>query len=262
MRRTLSGLVAIAAVMSIGASARQTPAKSADVLIFAAASLKTALDEIAEPCRRATGVGVRASYAASSTLANQIDQGAPAEIFISADLDWMDEVAKHGMIQAESRVNLLGNDLVLVAPAKSNVTLHIGPGFPLAAALGSGRLAVGDPAAVPAGLYAKAALTSLGVWNDVANRLAPAENVRAALVLVSRGETPLGIVYRTDARAEPGVKIVDVFPESSHPPIVYPAALTTHASADATKVLDYLRGPEARALFERQGFRTTMSPAS
>jgi molybdate transport system substrate-binding protein len=240
----------------------QTPPPRADVLVFAAASLETALDEIAEPCRRATGAGIRASYAASSTLAKQIDQGAPAEIFISADVDWMDDVAKHGMIQTASRENLLGNDLVLVAPAKSTVELHIAPGFPLAAALGSGRLAVGDPAAVPAGLYAKAALTSLGVWNDVASHLAPAENVRAALLFVSRGETPLGIVYRTDARAEPGVKIVDVFPESSHPPIVYPAALTTHASANAKRVLDYLRGPEARALFEREGFRTTVTPVS
>jgi molybdate transport system substrate-binding protein len=247
-------------VAAAGPAVRQTAPASSEVLIFAAASLKTALDDIAEPCRRATGAGIRASYAASSALANQIDQGAPAEIFISADLDWMDDVAKHGMIQAASRVNLLGNDLVLVAPASSAVTLHIAPGFPLAAALGSGRLAVGDPTSVPAGLYAKAALTSLGVWNDVASRLAPAENVRAALLFVSRGETPLGIVYRTDARAEPGVKIVDVFPDSSHPPIVYPAALTTHASANARKVLDYLRGPEARVLFERQGFRTSVPP--
>jgi len=260
MRRIVIGLFAIAAAVPLAAAPRQT--RTVDVLIFAAASLQNVIDDLAAPCKHATGVSYKASFAASSTLAKQIDQGAPAEIFISADLDWMDEVAKHGMIQAASRVNLLGNDLVLVAPAKSNITLHIGPGFPLAAALGSGRLAIGDPAAVPAGIYAKAALTSLGVWNDVANRLAPAENVRAALLLVSRGETPLGIVYRTDGRVEPGVRIVDVFPDSSHPPIVYPAALTTHASANAKKVLDYLRGPEARALFERQGFRTNVPPVS
>jgi len=260
MRRIATGLLAIAAAASLAAAPPQ--ASSGDVLIFAAASLQNVIDDLAAPCKHATGVSYKASYAASSTLAKQIDQGAPAEIFISADVDWMDDVAKRGMIQASSRVNLLGNDLVLVAPANAGVALRIAPGFGLAAALGSGRLAVGDPAAVPAGLYAKAALTSLGVWNDVANRLAPAENVRAALVLVSRGETPLGIVYRTDARADPGVKIVDVFPESSHPPIVYPAALTTRASANAKKVLDYLRGPEARALFERAGFRTNVPPVT
>jgi len=260
MRRIATGLLAIAAAASLAAAPPQ--ASSGDVLIFAAASLQNVIDDLAAPCKHATGVSYKASYAASSTLAKQIDQGAPAEIFISADVDWMDDVAKRGMIQASSRVNLLGNDLVLVAPANAGVALRIAPGFGLAAALGSGRLAVGDPAAVPAGLYAKAALTSLGVWNDVANRLAPAENVRAALVLVSRGETPLGIVYRTDARADPGVKIVDVFPESSHPPIVYPAALTTRASTNAKKVLDYLRGPEARALFERAGFRTNVPPVT
>lgn len=235
-------------------------AQSPDVLIFAAASLKNVIDDLAAPCRQATGVAYKASYAASSTLAKQIDEGAPAEIFISADLEWMDDVAKHHGIDAASRVNLLGNDLVLIAPKASSVALTIGPGFGLAAALGNGRLAVGDPSAVPAGLYAKAALMSLGVWDRVASRLAPAENVRAALLLVSRAEAPLGIVYRTDALVDPGVRIVDVFPESSHPPIIYPAALTTHATASARKVFECLRGPAARAIFERQGFRTNMPP--
>lgn len=261
MRKTPLGWAAVTAIALLAAPvARATPAESSDVLVFAAASLKTALDEIADPVRQATGAGIRVSYAASNTLAKQIDEGAPAEIFISADLDWMDVVEKHEMIRPASRVNLLGNDLVLVAPKASTVSLKIAPKFGLAAALGSGRLAIGDPAAVPAGMYAKAALESLGVWNDVVNHLAPAENVRAALLLVSRGETPLGVVYRTDANADPTVRIVDVFPDASHPPIVYPAALTTHASANAARVLDYLRGPAARAIFERQGFRTNVPP--
>lgn len=236
-------------------------AQSSDVLIFAAASLKNVIDDVAAPCQAATGVRYKASYAASSTLAKQIAEGAPAEIFISADLEWMDDVAKRNLIQSDTRINLLGNDLVLVAPKSSTVALKIAPNFGLAAALGNGRLAVGDPASVPAGLYAKAALTSLGVWGSVSSHLAPAENVRAALLLVSRAEAPLGIVYRTDAIADASVRIVDVFPESSHPPIVYPAALTTRASAAARKVLDYLHGPAARAVFEKQGFRTLVPPA-
>lgn len=260
--RVCARWAAVAAVLLLASSTpHATPAGSSDVLVFAAASLETALDALADPVRQATGLAMRVSYAASNTLAKQIEEGAPAEIFISADIGWMDDVAKHNMIQPASRVNLLANDLVLVAPKTSSVSLEIAPKFGLAAALGSGRLAIGDPAAVPAGLYAKAALTSLGVWNDVANRLAPGENVRAALLLVSRGETPLGIVYRTDALADSSVRIVDVFPDSSHPPIVYPAALTTRASANGVKVLDFLRGPAARAIFERQGFRTSVPPA-
>lgn len=244
------------------AAPHTTRAQSSDVLIFAAASLKNVLDDLAAPCKQATGVGYKTSYAASSTLAKQIAEGAPADLFISADLEWMDDVAKRNLIQAETRVNLIGNDLVLIAPKASTVTVKIAPNFGLAAALGTGRLAVGDPGAVPAGLYAKAALTSLGVWNSVSSRLAPSENVRAALLLVSRAEAPLGIVYRTDALADSSVRIVDVFPESSHPPIVYPAALTTRASAAARKVLDYLRGPAARAVFDKQGFRAIVPPAT
>lgn len=259
--RSASGWLALAAAVAMLAAPDTTRAQSSDVLIFAAASLKNVIDDLAAPCKQATGVSYKASYAASSTLAKQIAEGAPADLFISADLEWMDDVATHKMIQRDTRINLLGNDLVLVAPKASPVSLTIAPNFGLAAALGSGRLAVGDPAAVPAGLYAKAALTSLGVWDSVSAHLAPAENVRAALVLVSRAEAPLGIVYRTDAIADPSVRIVDVFPESSHPPIVYPAALTTRASAAARKVLDYLHGPAARAVFEKQGFRTLVSPA-
>jgi molybdate transport system substrate-binding protein len=231
---------------------RQAP--TATVLVFAAASLQTALDELAPEIARVTGVRVATSYAASSALARQIESGAPAELFISADLDWMDYVEQRKLIQAASRVNLLGNHLVLIAPAGQAVSLTIAPGFPLAAALGNGRLAVADPGAVPAGKYAQAALTTLGVWEMVEPKLARSENVRAALLLVSRGEAPLGIVYRTDALADRGVAIVDTFPEHTHPRIVYPAALTTGATTEAGRVLAFLRGDAARAVFARQGF--------
>jgi molybdate transport system substrate-binding protein len=230
------------------------PRPAAPVTIFAAASLKTALDALMTPCGASSGVQFRASYAASSTLAKQIEEGAQADVFISADLDWMDYVATRKLIQPETRINLLGNRLVLIAPRARPVTLAIEPGFALAKALGDGRLAVADPASVPAGKYARAALTSLGVWESVAARLAPADNVRAALVLVSRAEAPLGIVYRSDAIADASVVPVGTFPESTHPPIVYPAAVTSRAIASAAKVFACLRGPEARAEFERQGF--------
>jgi molybdate transport system substrate-binding protein len=227
-----------------------------DVLVFAAASLQTALDDLAAPVQKATGVRMRMSYAASSALARQIESGAPAGVFISADLDWMNYLADRKLVRAESRVNLLGNQLVLVATKGHAVSLTIGPGFGLAQALGRERLALADPAAVPAGKYAREALTTLGVWDGVAKKIAATENVRAALLLVSRGEAPLGIVYRTDAMADPGVVVVDTFPASSHAPIVYPAALTTTASAAAGRVLDYLKTPAARAVFGKHGFTT------
>ena len=257
-------LLLAAGVWVTAVSAAAAPAASADqpagVLVFAAASLKTALDELSEPCLRATGTPYRVSYSASSALAKQIDEGAPAEIFISADVEWMDYVQSRNLIQAGTRVNLVGNTLVLVAPKARPAALKIAPGFGLAAALGGGRLAVADPASVPAGLYAKAALESLGVWTSVSSHLAPADNVRAALMLVSRGEVPLGIVYRTDANADAGVVVVDTFPESTHPPIVYPAALTRRALPKAARVLTFLRGPAAQAVFARQGFLTLPKP--
>ncbi|MEO8070237.1 MAG: molybdate ABC transporter substrate-binding protein [Acidobacteriota bacterium] len=232
----------------------QAHAPAAGVLVFAAASLQTALDELTPAIERATGVTIRTSYAASSALARQIESGAPAELFISADLDWMDYVAKRNLIQPTTRVNLLGNRLVLIAPAGQTVALKIAKNFPLAAALGRERLAVADPSAVPAGRYAQAALIALGVWGAVEPKLARAENVRAALLLVSRGEAPLGIVYRTDALADTGVVIVDTFPDDTHPKIVYPAALVTGAGPDAIKVLAFLRGDAATRVFVRQGF--------
>jgi molybdate transport system substrate-binding protein len=249
---------AILACLAAGCGGDPDTAAGEDVLIFAAASLRTALDEIAPPCGLTAGARILTSYAATSALARQIESGAPAQIFISADVQWMDYVADRDLILRESRVDLLGNTLVLVAPVSRppEWPIDIAPGFPLAAALGDGRLAVADPTAVPAGRYAKAALESLGVWSSVADRLAPAEDVRAALRLVSRAEAPLGIVYGTDAKAEAGVAVVGWFPPDSHPPIVYPAALTQGAGPAATRVLQCLKGTAARTVFERWGFTT------
>jgi molybdate transport system substrate-binding protein len=222
--------------------------------VFAAASLKNALDAIVADWRKVSGDPVAISYAASPTLAKQIESGAPADLFISADLDWMDYLQRQKLIDPKSRRDLLGNKLVLIAPKDSAVQATIAPGFPLAQLLGAGRLAMADPASVPAGKYGKAALTRLGVWQDIADRVAAAENVRAALLLVARGEAPLGIVYQTDATAEPGVKIVGAFPADTHPPITYPMALTASARAGAAEFAAYLRSGAAGARFEAQGF--------
>jgi molybdate transport system substrate-binding protein len=231
------------------------PAMAASVLVFGAASLKEALDEQAKQFEAATGHRVVVAYGASNTLARQIASGAPADVFISADVDWMGDVDRRGLTMRGSRVDLLRNALVLVAPASSGSTLKIGPGFPLAAELGQGRLAMANPDTVPAGKYGKAALEHLGVWSGVERRVARAENVRAALALVSRGEAPFGIVYATDARADKGVRIMDTFPATSHPPIVYPAAvLASSRSPAAQPLLDYLRSAPARRVWEQYGF--------
>jgi len=230
-------------------------AAAADMLAFGAASLKDALDAQVAAFTSVTAEKVVVSYGASNALAKQIEAGAPADIFISADLDWMDYVDKKGLVTPGTRVDLLRNTLVLVAPATSQSTLKIGPGFDLAAALGTEKLAMANPDSVPAGKYGKAALESLGVWTRVEKQVARAENVRAALVLVARGEAPLGIVYATDALADRGVRIVDAFPAASHPPIVYPAALTTTGKSPGAKAfLDYLQSPAARPVWERYGF--------
>jgi molybdate transport system substrate-binding protein len=246
----------LAALLPVSAA----PADGRPMLMFAAASLKTALDAIAAEWQAGTGGRVTISYAASSTLAKQIENGAPAGLFISADQDWMDYLQNRKLIDPKTRVDLLGNSLVLIAPADSAVTVTLTPGFPLAAMLGDGHLAMADPDAVPAGRYGKVALSALGVWPQVAGRIAAAENVRAALLLVARGEAPLGIVYRTDAAAEPAVKIVAIFPPDSHPPIVYPMALTILGGQEAPAFAAYLRGPAARRVFEAQGF-TMSGPA-
>ena len=232
-------------------------AKAQDsVVVFAAASLKNALDEIAATWSKDTGKPApKISYAASSALAKQMEQGAPADMFISADLDWMDYVAGKNLINADTRFNLLGNKIVLIAPKDSKTTTLAIKGDDLAKALAGGRLSMANVEAVPAGKYGKAALEKLGAWTAVKDSIAQAENVRAALLLVARGEAPLGIVYSTDAAAEPNVKIVATFPEDSHPPIIYPAALTGDSgNADARAFLDFLRSAKARSSFEKQGF--------
>jgi molybdate transport system substrate-binding protein len=249
-------MLSAALALAVAAPMRRAGAAEKDLLVFAAASLKTALDAADAPYQKDRGAHVVVSFAASSALAKQIEAGAPADIFISADPDWMDYLEKRNLIKAGTRTNLAGNALVLIAPKDSKEDIAIAPGFPLLQALGAdGRLAMADPAAVPAGLYGKAALEKLGVWARVAPRVAPAENVRAALALVSRGEAPLGIVYRTDAAADTGVRIVATFPPDTHPPIIYPIAVvatSTHPAAAA--YLAYLTSPAARPFLDAQGF--------
>jgi len=222
--------------------------------VFGAASLTNALQEVGDGFTRETSIPIKFSFAASSALARQIESGAPADVFVSADEDWMDYLQTRQLIKAASRRDLLGNRLVLIAPADSRVQLKISPGFALAAALGKERLVTGDPDAVPVGRYAREALTKLEVWNSVADRLVRADSVRSALAFVDRGEAALGIVYETDALIDPGVRIVDVFPEATHAPIAYPAALTTGANANAAKFLEYLRSPAAAIVFRHYGF--------
>jgi molybdate transport system substrate-binding protein len=249
------GLRAFAALLLLAAATAWPAAAADNIVVFAAASLKNALDDAATAFQQQDGAKTSISYAASSALAKQIEAGAPADIFISADLDWMDYVEQRKLIKPETRKNLLGNHLVLVAPAASDIKVEIKPNFPLAALLKDGRLAIADPAAVPAGKYGKAALEKLGVWSSVADRLAPAENVRSALVFVSRQEAPLGIVYETDAAADKGVKVVAVFPEETHPPVVYPIALTAGSkNPEAAKFLAFLESAAAKPFFEKQGF--------
>jgi molybdate transport system substrate-binding protein len=228
---------------------------AADVTVFAAASLKEAMDDQAKQFEAGTANKVIVSYGASNALAKQIEAGAPADIFISADLDWMDYLDQRHLLAPNARLDLLRNTLVLIAPSSSSATLKIAPNFGLAAALGREKLAMANPDSVPAGKYGKSALETFGVWASVEKQVARADNVRAALVLVSRGEAPFGIVYGTDALADKGVKVVDTFPPSSHPPIIYPAALVaTSKSAAAKPLLEYLRSASARAVWEKYGF--------
>jgi molybdate transport system substrate-binding protein len=234
------GLMIAAVVALTGAWGAAAHAQGRDLLVFGAASLKNALDDADAQYQRDAGHKIVVSYGASSALAKQIEGGAPADIFISADLDWMDYVAEHKLIKPETRFNLLGNKLVLVARADSGINLTIGPNFPLAQTLGK---------------YGKAALEALGVWPSVANKIAPAQDVRATLLLVSRGEAPLGIVYQTDAAADKTVKIVGTFPESTHPPIIYPLAVTVSSTnPGAAAYIAFLKSAAAKPAFEKQGF--------
>ena len=252
----------VAAGLTSGVGAAPAVAQSHDVLVFAAASLKNALDEVAAQWQRESGKKVAISYAASNTLIKQIEQGAPVDIFISADLDWMDYGQQKGLIKPDTRVNLLGNRIVLIAPKDSTVSVNVQPGFDLAALLKGGRLAMGNVDAVPAGKYGKAALIKLGVWDAVSANVVQSDNVRAALAFVAKGEAPLGIVYQTDANAEPGVKVVGTFPEDSHPPIIYPVALlSASTNPDAKTFLDWLESDAAKPSFTAQGF-TFVNPGT
>ncbi len=250
----LSGALA-SLVVALFVTVVSPMAAAADVTVFAAASLKEAMDEQAKQFEAGTGNKVVVSYGASNALAKQIEAAAPADIFISADLDWMDYVGQHNLLAPNTRVNLLRNTLVLIAPSSSNATLKIAPNFGLAAALGTEKLAMANPDSVPAGKYGKSALEKLGVWTSVEKQVARAENVRAALALVSRGEAPFGIVYSTDALSDKGVKIIDAFPSESYPRIVYPAALLASSKSTAAKpLLEYLRSVPARSVWEKHGF--------
>ncbi len=233
------------------------------ILVFAAASMKNALDDVDAAFTKETGIKVVASYDASSALMKQIDGGAPADVFVSADFKWMDYGAEKKLISDGTRVNLLGNALVLIAGKDTKIDkVAIAPGFDLAKLAGDGRIVTGDVKAVPVGIYAQAALEKLGVWSSVEPKMAMTVNVRAALILVARGEAPLGIVYSTDAKIEPGVKVVGVFPEDSHPPIVYPVAATTGAKPEAIPYLAFLRSQAAKSIFETYGFTYLIKPTS
>jgi molybdate transport system substrate-binding protein len=246
-----------------GSASPPASAQDKSLTVFAAASMKNALDDVDAAFSAKTGVKVSASYAASSVLAKQIEQGAPADIFMSADTDWMDYATAKKAINEATRTNLLGNSIVLIAPKDSKIDkVTIGQGFDLAKLAGNGRIATGDVSAVPVGKYAKAALERLGAWQAAEPKFAMAESVRAALTLVARGEAVLGIVYATDARVEPDVKIVGTFPADSHPPIIYPVAATSNARLGATDYLAFLRTPAAKTIFEKYGFTFLIRPSS
>jgi molybdate transport system substrate-binding protein len=265
MRTRRSTLAALAAAggLAITCNVPHAIAQDKTLTVFAAASLKNALDDTNRAFTKATGIKVVVSYAATSALVKQIEQGAPADVFLSADLQWMNYAAEKNLIKLDTRVNLLGNKLVLIAAKDSRLeNVAIGPGFDIATLAGTGRIAVADVKAVPAGRYAKAALESLGAWPAAEKKLAQAENVRAALAYVSRGEAPVGIVYATDAKVDPGVKIVGTFPDGAHPAVTYPVAATANAKPDAARYLDFLRAGAAKSIFEAYGFSFLVRPTS
>ena len=262
-RMTFAALTAFMALLAVPLAFQPAQAQGKTVTAFAAASMKNAIDDINAAFTKASGIKVTASLAASSALAKQIEQGAPADLFASADLAWMDYLDEKKLIKAGTRSNLLGNKLVLIAPKESKLNhIDIGQGFDIAKLAGDGRIAVANVAAVPAGKYAKAALEKLGGWAAAEKKLASADNVRAALALVGRGEAPLGIVYETDAKVDANVKIIGHFPDGSHPAIVYPVALTATAKPEAQQYLDFMRGAAAKTIFEKYGFTVLAKPAS
>jgi len=253
-RAVLRGFLSVLAALTLCCAASAASAAE-PVLVFDAASLTDVVDDLGRAFTARTQVVVKSSPAASSALAKQIEAGAAADVFFCADLEWMDYLEHRKLLRPGSRHDVVLNRLVLIAPADSKVTLKIRPGFGLARALGDGKLATGDPDSVPIGQYAHIALEKLGVWASVSGRIVRAENVRAALAFVARGEAPLGIVYRTDALAEKRVRIVDEFPETSHPPIIYPIALTAGARPEAWQFLDFVLSDAARPVFRRYGFQ-------
>lgn len=255
---TLMRFLFCAVTLALALPAAHAADAPASLTVFAAASLKESLDEAATAYQKESGQPVRVSYAASSALARHIEQGAPADVFVSADLEWMDYLQQRKLVDTTTRRNLLGNTLVLVAPADGDTaTVKLQPGVDLLPRLGtSGRIALGLTASVPAGKYAKASFVSLGVWDSLQPRVAEAESVRAALMLVARGEAPLGVVYASDAQAEPKVRVVGTFPESSHPPIVYPVArIAASNNAGATAFVRWLATPAAIRIFRNRGFK-------
>jgi molybdate transport system substrate-binding protein len=265
MERPMNRLAGLFLAFAVALAAIPTSAAAQDksLTIFAAASMKNALDEIDAAYTAKSGVKLTVSYAASSALAKQIEQGAPADVFISADTDWMDYATSKKAINESSRVNLLGNSIVLIAPKDSKIdNVGIASGFDLAKLAGDGRIATGDVKSVPVGKYAKAALAKLGAWQAAEPKFAMADSVRAALTLVARREAVLGIVYSTDAKVEPGVKIVGIFPADSHPAIVYPIAATTTAKPEASDYLAFLRSTVAKTILEKYGFKFLVSPST
>ena len=243
-------------MLVVGAAAYAADSPKPSIMVFGAASLTNALQELGDSFTKETSIPVKFSFAASSVLARQIESGFAVDIFFAAVREWMDYLQACNLIDKSSRRDVLGNKLVLIASADSQLELKIAPGFGLVAALKGGRLATGDPDSVPVGRYARSALTSLGVWNDVQDHLVRAENVRSALMFVDRKEVPLGIVYETDALVDKKVRVVDVFPANSHLPITYPIALTSTAKPEAAKFVEYLLGPAGDAVFKKYGFKT------
>jgi molybdate transport system substrate-binding protein len=258
--KKIAGVGLMLGLTSFGSTSFAADADKPPITVFAAASLTNVLQELGDGFTKQTSVPVRFSFAASSALARQIENGAPADVFFSADLEWMDYLQTRNLIQRGTRHDALGNRLVLIAPADSKIKLKIEPRFPLAKALGTGRLATGDPDSVPVGRYARQALTTLGVWSEVADRMVRADSVRSALAFVDRGEALLGIVYETDALIDKQVRVVDVFPAGSHPPIVYPIALTSAAKPNADKFIAYIRGPAGDVAFKAYGFTPVRQP--
>ncbi len=259
MRATLRWVLILALGLQAGAvlAADNAGAAGRTVVVFAAASLSDALTEVGNAFTTDTGITIKPSFAASSVLAKQIESGANAGVFFSADEEWMDYLQAHNLLAPGTRRDVLGNRLALVAPADTRASVKITTGAALLQALGRSRIATGDPDSVPVGKYARAALTNLGVWDQLQPRIVRAENVRSALAYVARGETPFGIVYLTDARIDKNVKLLDLFPEKTHPPICYPVAKTTSGDASATRFLEFVVSPRAQSIFQKYGFTSS-----